>query len=146
MSQLPVGHTVVMNMRPIVQICDCCDMQTDQKPTDKVVEMLRPETAGICCTRMLELVPPNRREQDAMEAQDTPPLLTLDEVQVITDELAKSTCPLEALDVSFNRLSTAHIELLSQGLRNALKLRTLDVRFNGFGNEGVRHMAATLVR
>ena len=55
-------------------------------------------------------------EQQAAAAvdPDDPPLLTLPEVRMITDELAKETCPLETLDVSFNRLSTDHIELLSQ--------------------------------
>jgi peptidyl-prolyl cis-trans isomerase C len=117
----------------------------EQKPTGEVLTLLNKATRGIVNVRMLELVPPNRSEQDGMQrmANETPPLLTLQEMRELISAL-QDGAELEELDVSFNRLGVSHMEVIMNGLAGVQTLSQLNLRFNGFADAGTHVIAAGL--
>eukprot|EP01043_Picozoa_sp_COSAG02_P022763 COSAG02_NODE_1192_length_13974_cov_16.770378_10_plen_574_part_01 len=117
----------------------------EQKPTGEVLTLLNKATRGVVNIRMLELVPPNRSEQDGMQrmANETPALLTLPELRELVSAL-EDGAELEELDVSFNRLGVPHIEVIMNGLAGVQTLNKLNLRFNGFADAGTHIIAAGL--
>ena len=117
----------------------------EQKPTGEVLALLNKATRGVINVRMLELVPPNRSEQDGMQrmANETPALLTLPELRGLVSAL-QDGAELEELDVSFNRLGVQHIEIIMNGLARVQTLGKLNLRFNGFADAGTHVIAAGL--
>lgn len=117
----------------------------EQKPTSEVLALLKKATRGVVNIRMLELVPPNRSEQDGMQrmANETPSLLTLPELRQLVSTL-QDGAELEELDVSFNRLGVQHIEVIMSGLAGVQTLSQLNLRFNGFADAGTHVIAAGL--
>lgn len=117
----------------------------EQKPTGEVLTLLNKATRGVINVRMLELVPPNRSEQDGMQrmTNETPPLLTLPELRELVSALDDGA-ELEELDVSFNRLGVPHIDVIMNGLARVQTLSKLNLRFNGFADAGTHAIAAGL--
>eukprot|EP01048_Picozoa_sp_COSAG05_P009761 COSAG05_NODE_821_length_7122_cov_142.066781_3_plen_600_part_00 len=138
--------------------CLRCDI-TAPTPTPELLQLLDPAAAGIVKARMVELVPPNRSEQDEAErlVNQAPPLLTVEQIDALTETLRLPGCSVDRLDLSFNRLGAEHCLGLTTGLprkraaaRSAADeepqylLDALNVRFNGFADAGLAHICTAL--